>query len=414
MAMATIQDQQAAQALVADLEAQLAAALAKEAAESTEATTPSDDSAVQSPIRSELLRTIDALIARYFILSQAQRILLALWVIHTYLVDVADQTPYIAITSPEPRCGKSFLLELLELLVSKGWYVTGPSEPVVFRTIHGSQPTLLLDEYDTIFGPKTAQFHEGLRQLLNVGHRPGARVPRCVGQSLTPQDFNVYCPKALGGIGHLPATVADRAIVILMKRKTPNENVDQFRKRRVIANAGPVAEKIRTWAGENREALKGAEPELPEQLNDRMQDACECLIAIADLLGDGELARQAIIEVVAEEPESHETTKLKVLRDLRTLYAGWRKTNMPTNVILPALHAHDPFWNNYYDRGPLKDTDLAGLLSYFGIKPKTVWIPDGAITLNGQPRPGHDAKGYKYDELADAFARYLNDDEAGQ
>ena len=75
---------------------------------------------------------------------------------------------------------------------------------------------------------------------------------------------------------------------------------------------------------------------MPESLNDRMMDATECLVAIADFMGDGAAARKAIVELVAEAPEAHETMRLKLLRDLRDMWAGWQKVNLPTRIILPA------------------------------------------------------------------------------
>ena len=170
----------------------------------------------------------------------------------------------------------------------------------------------------------------------------------------------------------------------------------------------PVLKDLVAWVQEYGQEVKGAEPEMPEELNDRMQDACEVLVAIADLMGDGAAVRGALTEVAAHEPETHETTRIKLIRDLRTLYRGWHKGNMPTSYLLPALHVLDASWANYYDRGPLKDTDLAALLGYFGLKPRTVWIPESQVAdVNGAPLPGHDAKGYKYTDLADLWTRYL-------
>lgn len=355
-----------------------------------------------------ILQALDAAIARYFVMTDAQRVVVAAWIVHTWMTEYAMQTPYLAITSPEKRCGKTYLLEFISMLVRNPWGpFVGPSEATVFRAA-GSMPTMILDEYDTIFGAKTAQFHEGLRQLLNAGTRPGATVPRCAPPKMDVVNFPVYCAKVLGGIGHLPDTIQDRSVVIVMKRKAPHEKVERFRHAKVKATLEPIKADIITWTQEYADAIKGAEPEMPEEFNDRMMDACEILVAIADTMGDGATVRGALTEVLATEPQTHETTRLKVLRDMRTLYAGWQKANMPTSIILPALHALDPSWANYYDRGPLKDTDLAALTAYFSIKPKTVWIPDGTLqNADGTPVTGHGAKGYKYDEFADAWARYL-------
>jgi hypothetical protein len=375
----------------------------------------STDSALSGEysITHPILGDLDHLIGRYFVMSPAQRLVTATWIVHTHMTECAMQTPYLAITSPEKRCGKTYLLELLAMLVRNPFGpVIGPSEATVFRAA-GSMPTMILDEYDTIFGPKTAQFHESLRMLLNAGTRPGATVPRCVPPKMNVVDFPVYCAKALGGIGHLPDTVADRSVIIMMRRKTKFETVERFRRARVLEAVEPIRANIVAWAQEYAETITGFEPEMPEELNDRMMDACEILVSIADAMGDGAAVRAAILEVVAEEPETHETTRLTVLRDLRTIYQQWPKANMPTRCLLPALHALSTEWSDYYGRGPLKDTDLASLLAYFGLKAKTVWIPAGVLkNPDGTDYPAHDAKGYKYAELADNFARYLPPEDA--
>jgi len=66
-----------------------------------------------------LLQSITAFIRRFVVLTEAQRDAVALWVLHTHLVDAAETTPYLAITSAEKRSGKTRLLEVLELLVAE-------------------------------------------------------------------------------------------------------------------------------------------------------------------------------------------------------------------------------------------------------------------------------------------------------
>jgi hypothetical protein len=42
-----------------------------------------------------------------------------------------------------------------------------------------------------------------------------------------------------------------------------------------------------------------------------------------------------------------------------------------------------------------------------------VWVPEGVILeADGTPMPGHDAKGYKYADFADAWGRYLPTEDA--
>jgi hypothetical protein len=125
--------------------------------------------------------------------NDAQVVAVTLWIVHTYIYEQADQTPYLAITSPEKRSGKSRVLDVLEKLVAKPWSIVQPSEAVLFRKIAKDGPTLLLDEVDTIFSPR-APGQEAIRAHFNAGNRAGITVPRCVGDDadLRVEDFRVY------------------------------------------------------------------------------------------------------------------------------------------------------------------------------------------------------------------------------
>ena len=93
----------------------------------------------------EIISQLAQLIRRYIALTAAEADVIALWIVHTHAFGAAETTPYLAITSAEKRCGKSRLLELLELLVAGPWLTGSVSAAVLFRTIHETHPTLLLD-----------------------------------------------------------------------------------------------------------------------------------------------------------------------------------------------------------------------------------------------------------------------------
>jgi hypothetical protein len=67
--------------------------------------------------RSELLHEISALFKRFVVLPEGGLTALALWVVHTYALDVVNISPILAITSPEKRCGKTVVLDVLSRLV---------------------------------------------------------------------------------------------------------------------------------------------------------------------------------------------------------------------------------------------------------------------------------------------------------
>jgi hypothetical protein len=88
--------------------------------------------------------------------------------------------------------------------VPSPWLMELPSEAVLYRNIHFNTPTVLWDEIDTVFSPKTADKYEAQREVVNGGNRRGVTVPRIVGVNDIAH-FNVYSAKALAGFGTLPA-----------------------------------------------------------------------------------------------------------------------------------------------------------------------------------------------------------------
>ena len=67
-----------------------------------------------------LLNSICAFLSRYVVFQMPQQAqVLALWVVHCWVLGAFDYTPYLHVRSPEKQCGKSRLLDCLVLLVLK-------------------------------------------------------------------------------------------------------------------------------------------------------------------------------------------------------------------------------------------------------------------------------------------------------
>jgi Protein of unknown function (DUF3631) len=354
-----------------------------------------------------LVQDIAAFLRRYVVMNESQATVVALWIVHTHCIDAAEQTPYLAITSPEKQCGKTRLLEVLEVLCARPWRVSLPSEAVLFRYVHATTPTLLLDEIDAVFNPRSADKYEAHRGLLNAGNRRGLTVPRCIGSSNKIVNFNVFCAKALAGIGTLPDTVADRAVPIRLARRSADEQVEPFYRREAEAAAEVLTNRVETWVGRpgRLEQLRDARPEMPDELSDRMQDGCEPLAAIADAAGRGEVARAALIELLSRERvDDQETMRIRLLRDLKTIFdANGNSKGLATSEILAQLVTlEESPWGSYYGRS-LDDRDLAALLRHYGIRSTTI-RPTVRKKADRNKKP---YRGYKRDDLYDAWKRYL-------
>ena len=270
---------------------------------------------------------------------------------------------------------------------------------VLVRKVAAETPTLLLDESDAAF-KGDREYAETLRGVLNAGFRRGGVASLCVGQgaNLTYEDFPVFSPKAIAGIGMLPDTVADRSIPIELQRRRPSEQVERFRLRKVGPEALPLQGAAAAWVEAHLEDLKGREPELPEELDDRAQDIIEPLLAIADEAGGEwpERAREAAVALLTgEHREDAESLGVRLLRDCRTAFDKRGEDRLATGKLLDRLRApDDALWRSL--RGePLDANRLARMLKLYGIRPKKI-------------REGEDTfRGYLRASFEDAWARYL-------
>jgi len=347
----------------------------------------------------ETLSQLAQLIRRYIALTAAEADVIALWIVHTHAFGAAQTTPYLAITSAEKRCGKSRLLELLELLVGGPWLTSSVSAAVLYRTIHETHPTLLLDESDATFNGNK-EFGEALRGVLNSGHRLGGKASRCerAGEKFVSRDFETFCPKAIAGIGKMPDTIADRSIPIRLRRKPPGTEVARFRRREVEPEAAELRTLASDWAMERLEVLAEMRPELPECLSDRQQDGAEPLLAIADLAG-GEWparARAALIELLTGTVAEDQSVGVGLLGDIRNVFHSTGRDRLTTSEMLDRLKQDETLpWGEFSNGRPLTPIGLARLLKPFGIVPGTIRLEKGT------------AKGYLRQSFADAWARYL-------
>ena len=353
----------------------------------------------ETPSRVEVLVKLIAFIRRFVALTQDQALLIALWIVHTHSFGAAETTPYLNIRSAEKRSGKTRLLEVLSLLVARPWFTGRVTAAVLVRKVAAQTPTLLLDESDAAF-KADREYAETLRGVLNAGFRRGGVASLCIGQgaNLSYKDFPVFCPKAIAGIGMLPDTVSDRSIGIVLQRRRPSKRVERFRVRKVGPEALPLQEAAAAWAEEHLEALAKAEPELPEELDDRAQDIIEPLLAIAEEVGGKwpKRARMAAVELLTgEHREDAESLSVQLLRDCRTVFNESGEDRLATRKLLRRLRAPDDApWRSL--RGePLNATTLAGMLKPYGIRPKKI-------------REGEDTfRGYRRAWFKDAWERYL-------
>ncbi len=259
------------------------------------------------------------------------------------------------------------------------------------------RPTLLIDEADTFLARS-----DELRGVLNSGHtRTSAYVLRLVGDQHEPRRFVTWGAKAIALIGDLPDTLADRAILIVMRRKLPMEAVERLRQRTHDAHFDTLARRCQRFAIDHQTAIRQAQPVLPAALHDRAQDNWEPLLAIADLAGPawGQAARAAAVELtgLVDNPG----LGIELLRDLEALFVQ-RGERLFSSEILTALIADaEAPWATYERGRPLTARQLARLLKSFGIHTHA--------TIRVGQKTG---KGYSRAQFVEVFQRYLHPEAA--
>lgn len=354
----------------------------------------------------QVLEGITEFLRHYVCFSDVQATATALWLAHSHAIDASECTPYLHISSAEKESGKTRLLELLELLAAQPMRSIEISDAALFRIIDENPPTLLLDEIDAAFG-KDAKAFQGLRAILNAGHRRGSPVPRVVGEGkrMKVQLFETFCPKAIAGIKDLPDTIASRSIPIRLKRRGRGEHVERFRIKHARPQAAPLKACLADWAAGAAEQLSTAEPALPEALTDRQQDGWEALLAIADLAGAAWPAKARLAAGALHRPSdtSEGSYGLVLLADLRRAFDEIGEPFLPTKELLVFLinECETSPWAEWWSRscGAGNTQGPASRLSKM-LKPY-------AIERTTQRRGADTFKGYKREAFEDSWMRYL-------
>ena len=238
----------------------------------------------------EPLRDAMNFLADYVVLPESSVLVIAAWVIAAWLADVWDRFPHLAITSPEKRCGKTLLLELLFPIVPRPLYTTNISPAALYRAVQRDKPTLLMDESQSI-SRRGSEASEVIREILNAGIGKNARVIRCGGANHDEiHEFSVYSPKVFALIGDLDGVLSDRCLPVPMKRKTKEHKVERYRSRKVEADGKVLHDKLEQWAAANGEKIAEVYDTVQSFNidNDRMADLLTPLQAVLTVLGGEE------------------------------------------------------------------------------------------------------------------------------
>lgn len=344
-----------------------------------------------------MLAEVHAVLTRYVVFPSGEAADAAtLYAAATHAMPKLEFAARLVIKSPVKRCGKSRLLDVLAQLVHLPLTTSDISAAALVRSIPADEPpTIMLDEADATFGKalKGDEKAEHLRGILNAGFGRDRPYKRWDITTRSVEDCPTFAMAVIAGIGSMPDTIEDRAVIITLRRKSPAERVAKFRLRRDKPKVTAVGDRLAAWIAPNAAALGETEPAMPRGLNDRAEDVWESLLAIADLAGGDwpDRARRAAVKLsAAAEQEAAESLGQRLLGDIRELYDSFTMSFMPSrDLVMRLTKLDDAPWHDL----ELTTRGLSDRLRPYGITP--------GRDVTGKVR------GYRLEDFADAFGRYL-------
>lgn len=349
--------------------------------------------AEENPDGAQLLYDLYDTITRYVVFANRhQAIAVTLWIAATHGLPAWQHATRLAVTSPQKRCGKSRLLDIVAGTCHWPLLCVNATPAAIFRSIGANEdkpPTLIVDEADALFGTKRiAEQNEDLRALFNAGFGRNRPALRCVGPLQTPTEFATFAMAALAAIGRLPDTITDRAVNIDLQRRSSDEPVSQFRTRRDSPRLVKLRDRLSVWVKANIDALREMVPDLP--VEDREADAWEPLVAVADAAGGSWPKRARSACVVLTESAAEDDEAIMLLTDIRDVFAESAQIFFPSQLLVNELrNIEESPWRDE----ELNPSKLAQRLKPFGVKPRH----NAAKTV----------RGYALESFRTTFKRYL-------
>jgi Protein of unknown function (DUF3631) len=339
---------------------------------------------------------IEAFLSDYVALPPMAATVIAAWVLAAWLSAIWDRFPHLAITSPEKRCGKTRLLEILQLIVPGGRMVVSMSAAAIFRSIRPDNPmTLLYDEAQSL----SRDGKEDVRDIFCAGITKSSTISRCIREDKewVPKDFGIYCPKILAAIEPLNAILADRCLPVRLQRNNREVQLERYLSRNVEARGIELRCKIERWAKDYAEFVAQIYSNIVQPFgidNERMAELLLPLQAVTLSAG----GRYDVLESYAislderDRQEEAQSYGVRLLAAIREEFNGM--PFIPTKDLIAALVAREEEpWFRWNRGDGMNPEALSRLLRPYRISP--------------QHSRDKKSRGYYAADFQDAWTRYL-------
>lgn len=339
-----------------------------------------------------VLEAIEANIQKHAVLPTGGSTALTLWTAGAYVMDEFRIFPKLIIHSPEKRCGKSTVLDLVESFSPRAIFASSISPAALYRVIEAYQPTLIIDEADTFVAGR----NDEMVGIINSGHAKNrAFVIRSEGDNHTPTKFSTWAPMVLASIKALQGTIMDRGVCVELRRKMTHETVA-----RIPADLSerhkPLRQQLARWSEDNQQAIRDNQIEPPHSGNDRAVDNWIPLFTVAALAGGDWPNKVMTSYSLLTNQEEEPTPQIMLLADIREILKGHQPDKIPSKELVDKLlELEERPWREWRKGSPMTQNSLAKLLGGFKIKSKDIRYY------------GKSVKGFETEQFKDSFIRYL-------
>lgn len=333
-----------------------------------------------------LVETITAWLESYLVFpNEHYAITAALWALNTWFFEVFDATPYLAVTAPTKRAGKSTCLDLLSFISRNPEKIGAGTVAAMYRQMeaYDGRCSLFADEAERMSSSAAGM----MRTFMNFGYRRGESIPRTMPGGGV-QKFPCYCPKLFALIGDPTDTLRDRCILFVMRRAVGPK---PYRPTTASNESMAIVREIRGYLASG--ALATLPIVAPSWLENRDQEIWEPLWSVVLAMGcdkgfierfqrasaflvagkGAEIKRFVEHEDKASEERAAEAESYgeKAIRDLVSVLKADEKAIFSSTAVQRLRAIPTAPWANYRGEG-LTENKLADLLSPFGVKPGNV------------------------------------------
>jgi len=333
----------------------------------------------------ELLDETLAQIRRYIVIHDD-----AAAIIHTVAIpfawvhdEVATFSPLLVVQGADMDEAKTTLCHIHSMMTPRQLVIGKPTGPTIYRLVDAHHPTLYVDNADKLLARD-----RDLADIINLSWTRGTKIPRT--ERGVVHLYNPCCFKVMNGVDvlpHLDPATRSRCITTEMLPKLPGEEVIDFERAAGDERFSVLRRKWMRWAIDNVEAVRGANPAMPEGFNNRLAKNYRILFAIADLAGGDWPKKVRAAAVKLSREYNMPSMRRRLLAVFYDLFSRYGKL-LTSEQVETAVRTYGDEWAHYVSpnsknqRGhPITKWETAALLRPFKIYPGVIH-PRGGNTCD--------------------------------